>query len=339
MPIYTTSTAGVFIGWENTGSIGSIVPGEISELYVKAFVSTATVDTKYKLISGSLPSNLTLNSDGLICGIVTVNTSTSSIITTSSFTIEVSDNNNNFLIDGNFSITVNQSTSTEYTNLYFKSLASQEKKREYRDFMEDSNIFDPKLIYRYYDANFGKQRKPKFVLNFGVEKLELSDYVNIISQNFYKRRFLFGPPKVAVTKNADKTVRHEIIYVEIIDTNINSSGVSIPSEITFNGITYYPSSIDNIRGRIKDGAETITSQDPSFTKTIQENDSTTLGYTAFVPICFALPGKGNKVLRSINNSGFKFNLIDFDIDRIYVQESYNTQGTKYLLLSRNPGIK
>lgn len=338
MPIYTTSTAGVFIGWENTGSIGALIPGEISELYVKALVSTSTVDTKYTITTGSLPANLSLDRNGLICGIVAVNTSTGTSVTTSSFTVEVVDNNNNHLIDGQFSLTVNQSTSTEFTNVYFKSLPTQEKRRAYKDFIENSIIFDPSLLYRPSDLNFGIQREPKFVLNFGIEKLSLSEYVDIISENFYKRRFLLGSPKIAVAKNADKTIRHEIIYVDILDKNINSNDISVPQELTFNGVTYYPSSVSNMRERFNSGGSNTTLQDPKFTKTIQEGDSTKLGYIAFVPLCFALPGKGMKILRSITNSGFKFNLMDFDIDRIFVQDSQNNQGAKYLLLNRNAGL-
>jgi hypothetical protein len=60
--------------WETTGTIGTLVPGEISELYVKGRFSTSTVYTIYSLISGSLPNGLTLNRDGTISGRVFANT-------------------------------------------------------------------------------------------------------------------------------------------------------------------------------------------------------------------------------------------------------------------------
>jgi len=71
--------------WETTGTIGTIVPGEISELYVKGRFSTSTLYTSYSIVNGSLPSGLTLYRDGTIGGRVDVNTGTTTATSTSSF--------------------------------------------------------------------------------------------------------------------------------------------------------------------------------------------------------------------------------------------------------------
>jgi len=68
MSLYTTSTNNVLIGWENSGSVGTLLVGETSELYVKAFASTSTFNLVYKTISGTLPKGLTLERDGTIEG-------------------------------------------------------------------------------------------------------------------------------------------------------------------------------------------------------------------------------------------------------------------------------
>jgi hypothetical protein len=86
--------------WETTGTIGTLVPGEISELYVKGQFSTSTVYANYSLVSGSLPTGLTLNNDGTISGRVDVNTSITTSTSTSSFTVEINDTNNNSLLNG-----------------------------------------------------------------------------------------------------------------------------------------------------------------------------------------------------------------------------------------------
>lgn len=337
MSVYTTSTSGIFLGWETTSTLGTLIPGESSELFVKLAVSTSSVDVKYYLTSGNLPNGLHLNHDGTISGNVAVNTSTSTTLTTSTFSITATDNHRNHLITGTFSISVSQTTSTEYTNLYFKPLQNKTKRLEYINFVHNEDIFDQDLIYRPYDPNFGIQQDLKLVLDFGVEKLELSDYADIISRNFQKRRFLLGPLKSAVAKNADNTVRHTLIYVEVIDNNI-IDGVSISKSFTYNGITYYPSSITNIRDRIKEVAKRTDNLDPPFTKEIQTVGYGKLGYIPFIPVCFTVPNGSRKIIRKISDSGFKFKNIDYDIDRIYVENSLNNEGAKYLLLSRSTGL-
>lgn len=337
MSIYSTSTSGIFIGWANTSSVGTLIPSVPSELYIKAYVSSSSVDTKYKVSSGNLPNNITVTHDGLIVGTTVVNTLVTSTITTSNFSVSVVDNNNNHLITGDFSITVNQTTSTEYTNLYFKPLLAQADRLSYLNFVNDSKIFELECIYRYSDLNFGVAKHIRCVIDFGTAVSTLTNYAEVISQNFYKRKFLLGDPKIAVSKDNNGTVVYEIIYINVIDKNMNANN-SIPSTFNYNNISYFPSSIANMRNRISSQVNVTDNQDPNFIKTIQSGESTELGYVAFVPICFTLPGKSQKILRNITNSRFSFNNINFDIDRIYIQQSQDIEGTKYLLLNRNAGM-
>lgn len=338
MSVYTTSTSGIFVGWENTGNLGVLSPEENSELFVKIAISTSTVDVKYKLTGGVLPDSLVLNHDGTISGNVPTNPGVGSVVTTSSFSVSAIDNHHNNLITGAFSITVNQTTSTEFTNLYFKPLLVKSKREEFLQFINNDNIFNSELIYRPFDKNFGVQRDLKLILDFGVKKLMLSEYANILTKNFQKRKFIIGTVKSAVAKNTDGTIRHHIVYLDIIDTNTDSSGNSVINEFLFNGITYYPSSFKNMKSRIKEYTQVLTALNPAFTKTIQPGASIPTGYIPFIPICFSLPDKNKMLIRNIINSGFDFNKINYEIDRIYIKNSQNNQGAKYLLLDRNTGI-
>lgn len=337
MSVYTTSTSGIFLGWETTSTLGTLTPGKNSELFVKLAISTSSVDVKYHLSGGSFPTGLTLNHDGTIAGSVAVNTGTSTSVTTSTVSITATDNSNNHLLTGTFYITVSQTTSTEYTSIYFKPLQNRQKRAEYIEFVHNELIFSKDLLYRPYDTNFGIQQDLKLVLDFGVKKLSLAEYADIISENFQKRRFIVGPIKSAVARNADKTVRHVMIYADIIDSNV-INGVSISRSFIFNGITYYPSSIPNIRGRIEDSTERTDDLDPLFTKEIQLAGEGRLGYIPFIPICFANPDASGKLIRNINNSNFKFKNIDYEIDRVYIENTQENEGAKYLLLSRSTGL-
>ena len=321
--------------WETTGTIGTLVPGEISELYVKGQFSTSTVYTTYSLISGSLPNGLTLNRDGTISGRVNVNTAVTTATSTSSFIVSVNDTNNNNLLNGAFSINLRQTNRTTYTEIYAKPFLKQNKRTEFLEFIRNEEIFIPDLLYRPVDPNFSKQEELKLVIDFGVERLSTTSYANLMQTNFERRRISLGGLKTAVARNNDSTVRHEIIYVEVIDKHVNSDRISVPREITFNENTYYPSSIPNMREKLATGAKFTTVRNPSFTNFLQDGELVKPGYIAFVPLCFTLPGKSATIIRKINESGFKFNTFDFEIDRVIVQNALNEPGAKYLLLNRS----
>ena len=333
MSIYTTSTGGILAGWTTTGNIGTLRPGEISELSVTAVFSTSTTYPKYILTSGGLPDGLSLNRDGTISGQVSV--APYSDVTVSSFTVEVNDPNNNTLLDGQFSITVYQNDNTKYTGIYCQPFLVQSKRNEFLDFIRNTNIFIPSMLYRPFDSNFGRQEGLQVVIDFGVEVLRLEDYADIASTNFYKRSLSIGDIKTAVAKNADGSVKYEVVYLEVIDKHVNSSKISVPKEIVINGITYYPPSIPNMRSRIFEVANRTSDRNPSFTNVVQSGDSIKLGYISFIPLCYTMPGKSATIIRKINDSSFKFNTINFEIDRIVIQDSIDQTGAKYLLLRRD----
>lgn len=321
--------------WETTGTIGTIVPGEISELYVKGRFTTSTLYLNYSLTDGALPDGLTLNRDGTISGRAQPNPGLTTAVITSTCIISITDTNNNNLLNGRFSINVNQTDNTQYTEIYCRPFLSQDKRNEFRDFIRNEEIFIPELLYRPFDPYFGKQQELKLVIDFGVKQLSMTDYANIASTNFYKRQISLGELKTAVAKNIDGTVRHEIIYIDIIDKYVNSNKISLPTEITFNGTTYYPPSIPNMRAKFAEDIPLTTIRNPSFTNTTQEGESVKSGYMPFVPLCFTLPGRSATVIRKINESDFKFNTFKFEIDRLIVENSTGLTGAKYLLLNRS----
>lgn len=318
--------------WENTGSLGTILVGEISELYVKAIFSTSTIYPSYSITSGSLPSNLTLNRDGSITGQANnLSTVTNSVTSTSSFSVAVKDINTNILLEGDFSITVKQSTATQYTGVWTRPFLTQTKRNEFIEFIRNDTVFPSSLLYKPNDINFGKQEDLKIMIEFGAKLSSLSEIATIASENFYKRKFETGEIKTAVAKDADGNTTYEFIYVEIIDKHVDNK-ISMPSEITYNGVIYYPPSIPNMRTKIATLGKPTTVRNPSFTKFVQEGDAITLGYISYIPVCFTLPGKSATVIRKIAENGFKFNTLNIEIDRLVVRYS---DGDKYLLLNRD----
>jgi hypothetical protein len=338
MSIYTTSTGGISAGWITTSSLGTLVPGEISELYVKVAFSTSTVYPNYNLVSGSLPNGLSLNRDGTIDGQVVPTSYANTVTTTSSFTVAVVDPSYNELISGSFSITVKQTTSTAYTTIYCRPFLTQAKRTEFSNFIRNDGIFVPSMLYRKFDPNFGLQEDIKIVLDFGIRQETFATFAQMLDTNFYKRQFSTGNIKTAVAKDADGSVTYELIYLEVLDKHVNPNHISIPSSILINGITYYPPSIPNMRSKLTVESISNIQRYPSYTDVVQSGDSVKLGYTALIPLCYTLPGKSATIIRKINESGFKFNTLHLDIDRIVLQNTLEDLGAKYLLLSRNSNL-
>lgn len=318
--------------WEQTGNLGTLIAGEISELGVR--LTSSPYNLSYTVVSGSLPPNLLLNRDGTISGTALYSTGVTS--TSYNFSVGATDVYGNISTSTSVSVTVNQTTSTEFTSLYCRPLLHPNKRAEINSFLTDQNIFPLESLYRPLDPNFGLQSSLKLFVDFGIKKLSLAEYYSIISRNFYKRRFTLGSPVLAKTANSIGVSRYEVVYLPIIDKyNDPASGQSVPNQLTINGVTYYPAGVDNMRNRIKSQTETTPALDPKFMRYRQSNQTVISKYIKVVPLCYVLPGNGTSIINRIKASGFKFNTIDFEIDRMIVENSFGNNGAKYLLLERN----
>jgi len=316
------------IEWVTTPySLRTLTVGEISDLSIKATLlhSTGTIH-----FSGSIQppySGLTLQSDGTITGVANQ-------AERLDISVVAVDSVSGASIGDLFFIQV-VSTATQYTNIYLKPLLKSDQKDYYQSFITSSTIFNPDFIYRPFDPNFGIQPYVKMVLEYGIQELNLDQYVLSLQENFYKRRFTFGDVKYygGSTKSGDS---YDAVYVEIVD-NIKGS----PLALHKNNNIYYPASIDNMRTNLSsielNSGETYidikNDLQPSFMKQYQSGEL--YNYIPVLVICYALPGYGRTIVNRIKESGFDFKLIDFEIDRIYVQNTLDYPSTKYLLLPRN----
>jgi hypothetical protein len=73
---------------------------------------------------------------------------------------------------------------------------------------------------------------------------------------------------------------------------------------------------------------------PKFMRTPQAGDYNVPNYIRAIPLCYALPGQGDKIISRIKLSGFDFKKLDFEVDRLIVQETADSSTAKYLLLER-----
>ncbi len=323
--------------WVSTSSLGNIVIGETSELFVKAKKTGSDYTINYKLSGGSLPVGLELKQDGSLSGKVDYSENTG----TYTFNVVAKDVFALSEIEKTFSLTVSSYNEKQYTEIYCQPFLSKEKRDIYQKFMSDSFVFDPKLMYRYFDPNFGVQNKIKIVLEFGIEKVNLDDYFDAIQENFYQRRLYFGDIKSAIARDLNGNTVYEIVYIDAVDELINNKGEFPPQSFVSNNLTYYPGSIGNQRVRLSQiqisPGEFVDINEfmmPRYMRTAQPGEYQNLNYVSVIPLCYTLPGNSSKIVSRIKQSGFDFKQFDFTVDRIIVQNSADYPATKYLRLEK-----
>lgn len=305
--------------WEKTGFLGTITAGTTSELYIRAYPNTSTFSFNYIINNGILPPGLSLNNDGTISGKPSVNISQYSTTTNYSFNISAVDRYNNVFLTSDFSINVKQISNNEFVTLYFQPLWPIPKRREYKNFVLNPKIFPPNFIYRPADPNFGLKYIPRLILSFGILRDLLSQYGGLITDNFTRRKFQLLQFKTGKALDSAGNILHEIIYIEVFDRFNPNLDQNVDYEFKLNGITYYGPSIKNQRTRLSNRTMLTDKFNPTFIKNIPKEDLQILNFKSFIPVCFTKPGKSQAILRNIKESGFKLNLIDFEVDRVYIE--------------------
>lgn len=324
--------------WTNNSNAGVAYLGEIEEGFVSELTLVAlqqfypVSEIKYSLIGGTLPAGLRVRHDGTITGTVSYNSDGAY-----TFSVLAKDNINNESISQTFTLIVTASAKS-YTKVYFQPFFNLQKRQQYSDFILNENIFKPSLMYRYYDSNFGVQTKMKMILEFGLEQINLEEYVVALRENFYRKRLLLGAPKIAIARDTAGNVLYELIYVDIVDELVNNQGISVsPVVYSAQDEIYYPASVDNMKKQLRllvlTNRQYIAVNEglqPKFITQQVENI-----YTRIVPLCYALPGKGSVILNKITASKFKFNQLDFEIDRLIIENSLDNSTAKYLIFDRD----
>jgi hypothetical protein len=334
------------ISFVSTSSLGTLSSGEISELYVKAVNTGSNYTVEYEIIQGELPPGLTFNNDGTIQGkiinsgqtyfdfsenIVTFDANNTTIDKNWIFTVRASDSYRLSAVEKQFYITVYQDTSTEFTRIYVKPFLSKEKRNSYKDFITDPVIFDPLLLYRPADPEFGLQQQIKMIIETGIEKASLDEYASAMNSYFYRKRFNFGEIKSIKAEDRDGNYVYDLIYADIVDNQM--SGVFAPTDSV---------SVVNMQGRLE--AITLNDQStimvnerlrPRYMTTLQADTGVAIGFIKAVPICYTIPGGSVKILSRINNSlatgQFDLQNYNFDTDRVIVETTTDTDQAGWIL--------
>ena len=287
------------------------------------------------------------------------------------FTVEARDYYQTSATEKEFRVAVTADTLTQYSNIFLQPLLPKDKRQYYYNFTTDNNVFPQRYLYRPNDPAFGTQNEIKMLLQHGIETLRIEQYVPFLVKNFNRKTFKFGEIKIATAKNADDTVLYEIVYVELLDefekgrvsisdqldiTNANKS-ITADAEkfkvstsiITIDQLIekfIYPNSVTNMQKRLREiipsGDSTLININedflPLWMSSTQDTTGTALGYTKAVPICYTKPGFGAEILENIQDSGFDFKNIEFEVDRLTIDSVEAETGDKYIAFPKRKVI-
>jgi hypothetical protein len=332
--------------WLTDSDLGTIANGATSIFYVEA-VNIGGLELQYQLLSGSdsnLPQGLQLLPSGEIAGRVSFNTfaldggTTTFNITkengsdpttfdmTHRFTVVAFSQNEIVNVSKEFSITVIREYNEPYENLYIQCMPPQDDRELINSLIQNSDIFQPELIYRSQDPNFGVASRVIYNHAYGLTAATIEEYYSSLTKNHYWKNLILGSIETAQATDSLGNVIYEVVYSRVVDDLVNNAGESVEKEVVLpfpvnygddlaDVTTVYPNSLVNMRDQVIDVVGQISNILPLWMLSKQANGRV-LGFTPSWVIAYTKPGKAEQIVYYIQQQfGDQLNLVDFEVDR------------------------
>ena len=324
--------------WDTESDLGIISPDEPCSKIIAAHLSNLTVETQFSIVSGSLPAALTLSSNGNIVGSVNKNSLSDNSAGMTVFEDDFSLDSNSTKIDRQYSFTVQASTPSgevlgqklfyfrindlaiDACNVTVQPFLKPAQRDMIRDFINDRNIFDQDAIFKPTDPNFGVRSSLSMLVFAGLPVQDLNTLAEAVASTHRLKRLSFGNLGSAVAINSSGAVEYEVVFVEMIDP-YEVGSIHLPGTVTFPFTTVPATKTVSSTFWWKEHLHALGEPDSSYVplwqKSIQPN-GIPVGLKNIVPLCYCKPGYAASIIKNINNSEFKFNNIDYTVDRYIV---------------------
>ena len=318
--------------WLTDANLGTIYTGEISELYISATTGSGRT-LRYNLDTiGALPPGLTLLGDGSISGRPSFNLfglddgqtifdgASTTVDRSYTFTVSVFDNDNFVSAEKTFTITVVSRDQNPYENLYLQLLPKKTQKQLYYDILNNTDIIPSDFLYRPQDPWFGKNQLRRILFQTGLDPETAVDYINAMQYNHYWKTLLFGQVKTARALDSNFNTIYEVVYIDIIDQQVNDQGLgpNLSSTLSNNSIgvsSIYVNSFPNMATRIGDNIGYENRSILPKWMSSRQADGSVLGFKRALVMAYTLPGKSAEIAYRVGQIASDFNLIDFTVDR------------------------
>lgn len=338
------------VTWITDSDLGTINNGATSTLYVLA-TNLAGIQLQYQLESGSdsnLPQGLQLLPSGEIAGRVSFDTFALDLGTTT-FDVTLNDlavtgentettfdmthtfTVNAYSVDGlvsvfkTFTITVIREYNEPYENLYIQAMPPISDREFIDSLLQNQDIFQPNLLYRPADPNFGRATGVIYDHAFGLTAATIEEYYSSLYENHYWKNLTLGEIRVAQAIDSNGEVIYEVVYSAIQDNLLNNQGLSVSKQVTLpypineadstEISVVYPNSLINMRDQVIDTVGQVGSILPLWMTSKQANGRV-LGFTPAWVLAYVKPGRGEQIAYYVRTKfGERLNLIDFEVDR------------------------
>lgn len=352
------------VTWLVSPDLGTLYTGEISELFVRA-VTESGRSLSYRLVdsAGRLPAGIELLQNGLLSGRASFETfmldsgSTTfdqskttygtTFDQTYSFTIAAYDAGNFVYDTRTFTVSITKRDIKPYENLYIQALPNKEQRQYYDSIVNNEDLIPIDYLYRPGDPWFGKNLLRRSLFMTGLDPDQAATYIASMTYNHYWKTLNFGQIKTAQALDNNFNVKYEVVYVELIDRQVNSDGVgpnlavSLPTN-SANISTIYPNSFPNMVSRVATGVGYENRSILPDWMSSRQQDGTVLGFTRALVLCYTVPGKSKEIAYRVTQVQDTFKYIDFTVDRYdwdnSLSRSYNKQSNIFVVNNFVSGI-
>lgn len=164
-------------------------------------------------------------------GTTTYDASEMTVDRTYTFKVHARDQLGYSAIDRTFTLLVKTPNNKFYSNISARPFLKVEQRSTFKDFITDSTVFDPTLIYRPNDPNFGIQKDLRMLVYAGIETKDAAEYISAMGRNHKSKRFNFGAVKKAIAyEPGTSNAVYEVVYIEMIDP-LEHKGKYLPNII------------------------------------------------------------------------------------------------------------
>lgn len=225
------------ISWESDRDLGQLQANLVSNLFVRATTTIPNTSLLYSIKSGHLPFGLSLNLDGEIVGKVnqygtndkpgitviddtetTFDDGTTSFDKIYKFVVTARDTVLYDSSDKEFVLEITTPRDELYSNIIVKPFLKTNQRELYKSILTNPEIFEPSLIYRPNDPNFGIQKEMKMLVYAGIETKPASIIAATMMKNHKRKRFIINDFKSAQAKlPGTNQLVYEVIYLDITD--------------------------------------------------------------------------------------------------------------------------
>lgn len=268
------------ITWVTNSDLGQVLNGTISTLAVRA---SSDVELNYSLVSGSLPPNLTVASNGEIIGRVADQPTDIYLnqgdVSSYTFTVRAySSLYPSVFSTKTFTLSVLQEFSQPSDTLYIKAAPPINDRVILQELLTNESIIPSNYLYRPNDQYFGKATSVVYAHAYGIYASDIQEYLAAVTRNHYWRYLTLGEIKTAIARNDAGEIIYEVVYSEVIDNLVNPQGVSIQTPIIwprkidlglgpwYTSITDIYTSYSNVLGQ-----QYYTSLTPGYARTLYPN--------------------------------------------------------------------